>query len=200
LLPTLDSISEHRPRQGERGLGRQADRSRGKRPATERIRDDCACEPLTAPVAHATHGAEAAWWGGIWRRIKEHKIVQWTAAYAAFAFVALHVATLVSDAYEWPHVVVRTVILVLTIGFPIVPILAWYHGVRALKRVSGSELIIIALLLVIGGSLLWLFPHPTAERARTETPSPPATINPRPPSSAEIFAPAAALQSQCCRL
>jgi len=145
----------------------------------------------TAPVAHATHGAEAAWWGGIWRRIKEHKIVQWTAAYAAFAFVALHVTTLVSDAYDWPHVVVRTVILVLTIGFPIVPILAWYHGVRALKRVSGSELIIIALLLVIGGSLLWLVPRPTAERARTEAPSPLATINPKPESGTEIFAPPA---------
>jgi adenylate cyclase len=144
---------------------------------------------LTAPVAHATLGAEASWWGSVWRRIKEHKIAEWTIAYVAFAFVALHGATLLSDALEWPHVIVRVVTFVLILGLPIVPILAWYHGVRALKRVSGSELIIIALLLAIGGSLLWLFPHPTAERARTETPSPPATINPRPPSSAEIFAP-----------
>ncbi len=143
----------------------------------------------TAPVAHATHGAEASWWGSVWRRIKEHKIAEWTIAYVAFAFVALHGATLLSDALEWPHVIVRVVTFVLILGLPIVPILAWYHGVRALKRVSGSELIIIALLLVIVGSLLWFLPHPTAERARTETPSPPATINPRPQSSAEIFAP-----------
>jgi TolB-like protein/Tfp pilus assembly protein PilF len=145
----------------------------------------------TTPVAQTIHEAEVSWWGSVWTRIKEHKIAQWTIAYAAFAFVALHVATLASDALEWPHAVVRTVILVLILGFPIVPVLAWYHGVRALKRVSGSELIIIALLLVIGGSLLWLVPRPNAERARTETPSPLATINPKPESGTEIFAPPA---------
>jgi adenylate cyclase len=130
--------------------------------------------PATAE-AHATHGAEASWWGGVWDRIKEHKIVQWTVAYAAFAFVALHAATLASDALEWPHAVVRSVMLVLILGLPIVPILAWYHGVRALKRVSGSELIIIALLLAIGGSLLWLVPRPAADRPRIETPKPETT-------------------------
>jgi len=145
----------------------------------------------TSPVAHATHEAEASWWSGVWPRIKEHKIAEWTVAYVTFAFVALHGATLLSDALEWPHAIVRLVTFLLILGFPIVPILAWYHGVRALKRVSGSELIIIALLLVIGGSLLWLFPRPTAERVRTETPSPLATINPRPESSAQIFAPPA---------
>ena len=143
----------------------------------------------TTPVAQTIHEAEVSWWGSVWRRIKEHKIAQWTVAYVAFAFVALHGATLLSDALEWPHAIVRLVTFLLILGFPIVPILAWYHGVRALKRVSGSELIIIALLLAIGGGLLWLVPRPTAERARTETPSPPATINPRPQSSAEIFAP-----------
>jgi len=106
----------------------------------------------TAPVAHSSHEAKASWWGSVWPRIKEHKVAQWTVAYAAFAFVALHVTTLLSDALEWPHAVVRAVTLVLIIGLPMTPILAWYHGVRALKRVSGSELIIIALLLVIGGS------------------------------------------------
>ena len=143
----------------------------------------------TAPVAHATHGADASWWGSVWRRIKEHKIAEWTIAYVAFAFVALHGATLLSDALEWPHVIVRVVTFLLILGLPIVPILAWYHGVRALKRVSGSELIIIALLLVIGGSLLWLLPRPNAERARTETPSPPATINPKPEPTETAFNP-----------
>jgi TolB-like protein/Flp pilus assembly protein TadD len=145
----------------------------------------------TTPAAQTIHEAEVSWWGSVWTRIKEHKIAQWTIAYAAFAFVALHVATLASDALEWPHAVVRTVILVLILGFPIVPILAWYHGVRALKRVSGSELIIIALLLVIGGSLLWLLPRPNAERAGTETPSPLATINPKPETTEAAFNPPA---------
>jgi adenylate cyclase len=145
----------------------------------------------TAPIAHAAHEAQASGWGSVWPRIKEHKIVQWTVAYVAFAFVALHGATLLSDALEWPHAVVRLVTFLLILGFPIAPILAWFHGVRALKRVSGSELIIIALLLVIGGSLLWLLPRPTRDRARIETPSSPATINPKLESGTEIFAPPA---------
>jgi TolB-like protein len=61
----------------------------------------------------------------------------------------------------------------LILGLAIAPILAWYHGVRALKRVSGSELIIITLLLVIGGSLLWLIPRPATQRAE---PQPAATV------------------------
>jgi TolB-like protein/Tfp pilus assembly protein PilF len=145
----------------------------------------------TAAIAHATHEAQASWWGRLWPRIKEHKIVQWTVAYVAFAFVALHGATLLSDALEWPHAVVRLVTFLLILGFPIAPILAWYHGVRALKRVSGSELIIIALLLVIGGSLLWLVPRPTTDRAKTETPSPLATINPKPEPTEIAFNPPA---------
>jgi TolB-like protein/tetratricopeptide (TPR) repeat protein len=144
-----------------------------------------------APVAHATHVAEASWWGSVWPRIREHKIAEWTVAYVAFAFVALHGATLLSDALEWPHAIVRLVTFLLILGFPIVPILAWYHGVRALKRVSGSELIIIALLLVIGGSLLWLLPRSNAERTRTETPSPLATINPKPEPTETAFNPPA---------
>jgi TolB-like protein len=134
-----------------------------------------------APVPASEHTS-------IWARIKEHKIAEWTLAYVAFAFALLHGVTLLSDALEWPHVVVRSVTLLLILGVPVVPILAWYHGVRALRHVSGSELIIIALLLAIGGSLLWLVPHPSAERARTEAAAPAASPvamsaagNPSPP-------------------
>jgi TolB-like protein len=137
--------------------------------------------PANDPRAHVS----------ILARIKEHKIAQWTLAYAAFAFAALHAATLLSDALEWPHIIVRSVTLLSIIGLPIVPILAWYHGVRALKRVSGSELIIITLLLVIGGSLLWLVPRPTSEHARTETGIVPTAINAKTNSGAEVFSPPA---------
>jgi hypothetical protein len=54
--------------------------------------------PSTTPAPVATSDeAKASWWSSAWPRIKEHKIAQWTAAYAAFAFVALHGATLLSD-------------------------------------------------------------------------------------------------------
>ena len=143
----------------------------------------------TAPVASKV--AETPWLVNVWSRIKEHKLVQWTLAYAAFAFVTLHAATLVSDALEWPHVIVRALTLILMIGLPIAPILAWYHGVRALRRGSVAELILIILLLVIAGALLWRSPHPAAEKARIETAIPPVFESAKPEISAPSFNPPA---------
>ena len=132
-----------------------------------------AARPSEIPAPIAVPGGESHH-TTVWARIKQHKIAEWTLAYVAFAFALLHGVTLLSDALEWPHVIVRSLTLLLIIGVPVVPTLAWYHGVRASKRVSGSELIIIALLLLIGGSLLWLVPRPNAEHARGEAPSAPA--------------------------
>ena len=144
----------------------------------------------SAPVA--THATETPWRLSLWSRIKEHKIVQWTAAYAAFAFVTLHAATLVSDALEWPHVIVRALTLILMLGLPMAPILAWYHGVRALRRVSVPELILIVLLLMIGGALLWRSPHATTEeRAHIATANPAPTEPVKSESPAAIFVPPA---------
>jgi TolB-like protein/Tfp pilus assembly protein PilF len=148
-----------------------------------------AAPAVSAPVA--VHAAETPWLVSLWSRIKAHKIVQWTVAYAAFAFVTLHAATLVSDALEWPHVIVRALTLILMLGLPMAPILAWYHGVRALRRVSIPELILIVLLLVIAGALLWRSPHPTTEQARTETANPAVTEPVKPASTEPVFAPPA---------
>lgn len=112
-------------------------------------------------------------------------------AYGAFAYALLHGATLLSDALDWPHAIVRVLALLLVVGLPIAPILAWYHGVRALKRVSGSELILITLLLLIGGSLLWLYPHPSAEHTASATISKAKTLASGSGSAAAAFAPPA---------
>ncbi len=92
---------------------------------------------------------------GVWARIKHHKIVQWTLAYLALAYTLLHGAEMLSGALGWPHALVRIFTLVLIIGVPIVVILAWYHGARGQQRISATEVMIIAMLLGIGGALLW---------------------------------------------
>jgi TolB-like protein/tetratricopeptide (TPR) repeat protein len=112
-------------------------------------------------------------------------------AYAAFAFAALHAATLLSDALEWPHAIVRALTLVLIIGLVIAPVLAWYHGVRALKRVSIPELILIVLLLVIGGTLLWRSPQPAAEHISVDATHPVSAPPMQPSAAAVAFAPPA---------
>jgi TolB-like protein len=92
---------------------------------------------------------------GVWERIKHHKIVQWTLAYLALAYTLLHGTEMLSGALSWSHGLIRIFTLVLIVGVPIVVILAWYHGARGQQRVSATEVMIIALLLGIGGALLW---------------------------------------------
>ena len=37
----------------------------------------------------------------VWARLKEHKVAQWTLAYAAAAYAVLHGTEMVSNAFEW---------------------------------------------------------------------------------------------------
>jgi len=111
-----------------------------------------------APTPVATRGADAgtaAAAQGFWRRIKEHKVVQWTLVYAAAAYTLLHIVEMVGEAFDWPHAVARVVTLGLFVGVPMTATLAWYHGHRAQHRVSGAELSILSALLIIAGSALW---------------------------------------------
>jgi TolB-like protein/Tfp pilus assembly protein PilF len=111
----------------------------------------------------------------VWTRIKDHKIAQWTLAYAAAALALLEGAKLMSDAFEWPHQVLRIVTVLLILGLPLVVTLAWFHGHRALRRASGAELTIITVLLVVAGAVLWHFAQapqePSAVRAATTAPT-----------------------------
>ena len=110
-------------------------------------------EKLAAPEQDAAPSAPSvpAPSTNVWARIKEHKVAQWTLAYAAAAYTLLHGTEMVSNAFEWPHLVVRIVTLLLFLGTPLVATLAWYHGHRAQRRASGVELTIITVLLFIAG-------------------------------------------------
>jgi serine/threonine-protein kinase len=105
--------------------------------------------------------------GSLWARVKAHKVLEWTLAYAAAAYTLLHVVEMVGNSFSWPHLVARIVTLLLALGLPIATTLAWYHGHRARHRVSGPELTIISVLLVIAGSLLWWIGRPSHEPAQS---------------------------------
>jgi len=111
-----------------------------------------------SPPAAADHVAVPP--AGIWERLKHHKVLQWTLAYGVGAYTLLHGTHLIADAFDWTHVVLRVVALVLILGVPIVILLAWYHGHRSQHRVSGTELTILSALLVIAGTALWYFARP----------------------------------------
>jgi TolB-like protein/Flp pilus assembly protein TadD len=88
-------------------------------------------------------------------RLRHRKIVQWALAYLAGAFALLQAVDIVGQRFGWPEQVERVLIVALPIGFLVALVLAWYHGERGAQRVSGTELSLLALLLAIGGGILW---------------------------------------------
>ena len=105
------------------------------------------------------------------QRLRHRKLVQWALAYAAVAWVLLQVLGLMSDSFEWPHVVMQGAFVAAALGFVLAMVLAWYHGERGEQKVSGAELVIIAALFAIGGGLLWRGGVP-ASRPATKAPTP----------------------------
>ena len=101
----------------------------------------------------------------LWRRINDYKIAQWSVAYVALAYGVQHAVILTSESFEWPRSVARISMLLLVLGLPVVMTLAWYHGMRASRRISGPELTIISILLVIGSLFFYVFVRPSEQVA-----------------------------------
>ncbi|HJR15023.1 MAG TPA: hypothetical protein VJ833_14155 [Rhodanobacteraceae bacterium] len=102
----------------------------------------------------------------LWQSLKQRKLVQWALAYVAFAFALLQGTDIVAQRFAWPDQIEKLLILALAIGFLVALVLAWYHGERGAQKVSGTEIVILALLLAIGGGLLWGY-----ERVGTKGPA-----------------------------
>src|SRR5262245_13284154 len=91
------------------------------------------------------------------QRLKQRKLVQWAIAYVAAAFALLQGIDIVGQQFGWPEGVRRGITLALVVGFFVMLVLAWYHGERGAQRVTGTELLIIGLVLALGGGFLWRF-------------------------------------------
>jgi TolB-like protein len=101
----------------------------------------------------------------LWRRIHEHKMVQWTIAYIAVAYGVQHAVILTSESFEWPQLVSRITMLLLVLGLPVAITVAWYQGARASRRFSTGECTIIAILLAMSSVLFYAYVQPSAEIA-----------------------------------
>ena len=94
---------------------------------------------------------------GLLAQLKQRKLVEWALAYVAAAFALLQGIDIVATKFGWPDSIERILIIALCIGFFVTLLLAWYHGERGAQKVSGTELLLLALLLAIGGALAWKF-------------------------------------------
>ena len=112
----------------------------------------------------------------LWTRLKQRKLVQWAVAYVAFAFALLQGIDIVAQRFDWPAGIERGLIVALVVGFFAALVIAWYHGERGEQRVTGMEILLLAVLLAVGGGFLWQFTRST----RIQTP---AMVNPAMASS-----------------
>jgi TolB-like protein len=101
-----------------------------------------------APTDTTTHRL------GIWERVKDHKVIQWGVAYLGGALAIAQAQEFLANAFEWPSIVGRLVVIALIVGLPIASTVAWYHGHRALRHVSVGELSILSALLLLGALFL----------------------------------------------
>ena len=111
--------------------------------------------PNSEPGQNAPHPPAAEPPDSFWARVKRHKVVEWTLAYVAFGYALLHTIEMLGEAFEWPLLVPRLTVFGLVLAAPIAVTLAWYHGHRARQRVSGPELSILIVLLLVAGSVMW---------------------------------------------
>ena len=116
-------------------------------------------------------------------RLKERKLVQWALAYVAAAFAAIQVLDVVAQRFGWPDALERVLILALILGFFVTLVLAWYHGDNGAQKVTGTELLILALLLSIGGVVVWRNAKQNPQAHATET----ATAVPAPGKSIAVL-------------
>ena len=107
----------------------------------------------------------------LWRRAKEHRIAQWTVGYVAVAYGIQHAVTLTSEAFKWPDAVLRISMLLLVLGLPLAMTLAWYHGERASRRISGAEAAIVSLLLVLISFAFYFVVRPAEQIASRTAPA-----------------------------
>ena len=112
------------------------------------------------------------------QRLKQRKLVQWAVAYVAAAFALLQGIDIVAQQFGWPEVVRRGITLALVVGFFVTLVLAWYHGERGAQRLTGTELLILALLLALGGGFLWRFARAAGQPIAKSTSAPAVSSTP----------------------
>ena len=123
----------------------------------------------------------------LFAELKQRKMVQWLLAYAAGAWVLLQVVGLIGAQFGWPAGLMRGFTIAAGVGAFIALLLAWYHGERGAQKVSGTELLLLSLLLLIGGGMLWKF-APTSPEALPQQVAAPAKSAPTPVAAAKSIA------------
>jgi TolB-like protein len=88
------------------------------------------------------------------QRLIHRKMVPWSLAYLAGAFVVSQGLEIAHQSVGLPSLLVRAVQIFLILGFFLTVLLAWYHGAPGPQRVTGRELMLLAAVLAAGGTAM----------------------------------------------
>jgi serine/threonine-protein kinase len=116
------------------------------------------------------------------QRVVERAMVQWALAYLAGAWALLEIVGFLSEHYLWPTLIRRGFGLLAFVGFFVALVVTWFHGAKGRQRIRGSEVLIIALLLLVAGAALTTLRSDAGQapaEGRTALP-PPAIVDDRP--------------------
>ena len=88
------------------------------------------------------------------QKLKERKLVQWVLAYLAGAWLVLQVMDVLEGPLNLAAPLQLAVLVCVLAGFFVAVVVAWYHGEQGEQRVSGIEILILAVVLLGAGGLL----------------------------------------------
>src|SRR5687767_12917480 len=91
---------------------------------------------------------------------RDRKLPRWAIAYLTAAGLAYQGLALLAAPYAWPPVVLRSIALLLAVGFLLTLVLAWFHGERGRQRVGAWELAMVTVLIAAGVILVAVFGPP----------------------------------------
>ena len=97
------------------------------------------------------------------QRLRERKIVQWSLAYLAVAWVLVQAFDLVGQQFGWPNSLLRAFTVLLAFGFLPALVIAWYHGEKGAQKVSRREAVLLTFLLIFGIALTGWVARPGME-------------------------------------
>ena len=106
--------------------------------------------------------------GSFGERLRERKVVQWALGYGAFALVVLELTDFLGDAFDWPVLFARVITVVVAFGFLAALVVAWHHGEHGHQRVRASEVLLLSVIALLGGSVAWWVGARAADEAAAE--------------------------------
>jgi TolB-like protein len=101
-------------------------------------------------------------------QVRQRKLVQWTLAYLAVAWLLYQVLAAVTDAFGWSKLIEQSALVILGMGLIAVLVLAWYHGEQGRQRASGVELLILTVLCLIAGGAVMALARAQGDAAESE--------------------------------